>query len=426
MTTTSARRCGPGPCSAPRAASSNDFYLLGFAYLVWLILLVAVGVKALVSPEMHSVWPIFATASGHWWKGQSLYAYYPGFDLYRYSPTFAVLITPLALLPLRVGGCLWGVLNVGLLLASLRSLQRHILPGDFGPRGRSAFLLLAAAIALPMVWNLQSNALVLALVCLGAGAVAKQRWWAAAFLLAVPVFCKIWPLAAVLLLIACWPRQLAGRFALAFAALALVPFLTASPSVVVAAHAEWSHYLTLTGSWRWPGHRDAWTVWETVASPVNPQAYRLLQAALALGALALCLWCRFRPVSQRQLLAVVLGSWVCWQLLVGPGTERNTYGLIAPLMSWGVVIAWKERQGRLCVGLSCLLLLLFSVGEVERGVGLWFSGAKAMIPLSVAVYAVWLIHYVHFLPCWSMVGRISNPSGPARTDYKSILQPEVR
>jgi alpha-1,2-mannosyltransferase len=398
MTTTTARRCGLDPCSAPRAASSNDIYLLGFAYLVWLILLVAVGVKALVSPEMHSVWPVFATGSGHWWKGQSLYGYYPGLDLFRYSPTFAVLLTPLALLPLRLGGCLWGALNVGLLLASLQAVQRHILPGNFGPRGRSAFLLLAAAMAVAMVWNLQGNALILALVTLGAVAIAKQRWWAAAFLLAAPVFFKVWPLAAVLLLIACWPRQLAGRFALAFAAFALVPFLTASPTAVVAAHAEWSHYLTLTSAWRWPGHRDAWTVWEAIATPVNPQAYRLLQALLALGALALCLRCRFRPVSQRQLLTVVLGSWVCWQLLVGPGTERNTYGLIAPLMSWGVVFAWKERQGRLCVGLSCLLLLLFSIGEVERGLGLWFPGAKAMIPLSVAGYAVWLIRYVHSLP----------------------------
>ena len=37
-------------------------------------------------------------------------------------------------------------------------------------------------------------------------------WWAAAFLLAIPVFIKLWPVVLVLLLLVFWPRQLIGRF----------------------------------------------------------------------------------------------------------------------------------------------------------------------------------------------------------------------
>ena len=60
-------------------------------------------------------------------------------------------------------------------------------------------------------------------------AILDKRWWLAAFLLAIPVHIKVWPLAAALLLAACWPRRLAWRLPIAFVAVAALPLLVKSP-----------------------------------------------------------------------------------------------------------------------------------------------------------------------------------------------------
>jgi len=353
----------------------------------------AVFIKAVVCPEQHSVWPVFAAASRHWWTGQSLYASYPDLDLWRYSCTMAVALTPLALLPLWLGGALWGAGNALVLLGSLRALERHVFPDRLGKQGRAAFLIVAAVGAAPMLWNLQSNALVLALVAYAMAALAKQRWWTAAFLLAAPVYIKLWPLAAAMLLIACWPRRLLGRFAAAMMTFALVPFLAGRPATVVGVYGDWALSLLGTKVARWPGYRDLWTVWELVSPPVHAGTYVALQLAAALAVLVFCLLCCYRPVSRRQLLTTVLGSWVCWQLLWGPATERNTYGLMAPLMAWGVVVAWQQLRASFSLAAAVMAYLLFSIGDLEWTLSSWLPAAPALLPLSVVLYAVWFVQY---------------------------------
>ena len=55
-------------------------------------------------------------------------------------------------------------------------------------------------------------------------------------------------------------------------------------------------------------------------------AVQLGTAAIALG---LCLW-QSRRLPPRRLVLFVLAAWTTWQLVFGPGTERNTFALIAP------------------------------------------------------------------------------------------------
>ena len=69
-------------------------------------------------------------------------------------------------------------------------------------------MLLGAARSL---WSGQSNLLIFAMVGMAAAALLENRCWKAAWLLAIPVHIKAWPLAAGLLLSACRPRALAAR-----------------------------------------------------------------------------------------------------------------------------------------------------------------------------------------------------------------------
>ena len=63
------------------------------ALSAWALILVIVSVRAIVQPEAHSCYPIFASAARHWLAGEDLYykeAPAAGaLDCYRYSPLVA-------------------------------------------------------------------------------------------------------------------------------------------------------------------------------------------------------------------------------------------------------------------------------------------------------------------------------------------------
>src|SRR6202022_1295107 len=64
---------------------------------------------------------IFRAASLHLLHGQDLYAAYPTlhFDFYKYSPTFALLFLPFALLPFALSMLLWNAINAAALWAGI-------------------------------------------------------------------------------------------------------------------------------------------------------------------------------------------------------------------------------------------------------------------------------------------------------------------
>jgi uncharacterized membrane protein YozB (DUF420 family) len=225
-----------------------------------------------------------------------------------------------------------------------------------------------------------------------AAAIVERRWWLAALLITVPVYIKVWPLAAALLLIACWPRPLAGRFGIACAGLGLAPFCVKNWSWVAQSYSAW--FGALTGPVMQTRHiyRDFWTIWEQFV-PVQPQAYLAVQLTTALLLLAGCLWIRRRAASERITLTLVLGLWAAWQLLFGPGTERNTISLIAPLTSWGLIAAHAERRRWGWMLTAFTLLTVFSFGLFERSVQNHFPAVVAALPVGVLAYLAWLMAY---------------------------------
>jgi len=419
----------------------NDRHLRR-ALALWACLAVAVCVKTALCDNPHSVYPQFAASSHHWWADKSLYDDYEkteGIDGYRYSPAFAVAFTPLAYLPARLGTMIWNVASIALLVWALHVLVRDVLPGDWPPQREGMFLTLALVGSVVGIWSGQSNAIVTAAIILALAAIVRQRWWAASILLAVPVFIKIWPLAIVMLLVVFWPRQLAWRFAVACAVLALVPFLTRPPSTVAWQYREWHDALTGPLQGRWGGYRDAWTIWGELSPPadgrlsdgatldanvtiwrqllppVNRHVYMAIQLAAAWAVLAWCWWQRNRETLSREtvphetppyghegalgcgeesssrLLILILSMWVPWQLLLGPGTEQLTYGLIAPSASWAVMVSFKEKRARWLAVTAWAMLALLPSGDIENTVLLAFPAGRLLLPLGVVLFAAWLV-----------------------------------
>jgi glycosyl transferase family 87 len=369
---------------------AQSLRLLRLAELCWWVFLAAVCIKAGFFSNKHSTWPVLATGGQHWTEGAHLYDSYPGIDLFRYSPTFAASLAPLARLPLPIGGMLWAGLNFFAFYVAVRVLADHILPVRFDPRSRACYLLLSLFGGHSMIWSLQSNALILACAVFAVWAIIKESWWLAAALLAIPVYLKIWPLVLALLVLAYRPRPLLGRFLIMILLLGLVPFLL-WPTGAAGCYQEWFHALGEQRFQRWPGFRDAWTIWEVFQSPVPREAYQALQIGAALLTLLLWLACQRRLRDQRLMLTFLLGIYAGWQLLFGLGSESLTYGVIAPLIAWGGVTAWREQKGRRCMTVACGIFCLYSVGGPEGGLRHWFSGASAGLPVSILMFMVWLV-----------------------------------
>src|SRR5947207_26150 len=106
-------------------------HLVTLVVSLWLVLGVAISVRTLLRPDSHTVFPIFAASSGHWWSDQSLYDRYPPLDHFRYPPLFAVLVTPFAALGLRAGGVLWSWVSLAIYAAGLWRFAREVVPAPW-------------------------------------------------------------------------------------------------------------------------------------------------------------------------------------------------------------------------------------------------------------------------------------------------------
>jgi hypothetical protein len=78
-------------------------------------------------------------------------------------------------------------------------------------------------------------------------------------------------------------------------------------------------------------------------------------------------------------------------LLLGPGSERLTYIIVAPVVSWVVLVSFAEKRGRLASSIAWLMCGLLGTGGVERALLPYFAAAPAILPLGVVLLVAWLV-----------------------------------
>ncbi len=177
---------------------------------------------------------IFRSAYANLVAGRDLYAAHPAqhLDLFKYSPTFALLFAPIAASPFLVGLIAWNLLNTVPLAIALD----RVLPGRAVVR---ALLLMLLAIALTTDGT-QSNGLVAALIVLAFLAFERGRPFGAALAIALGASIKLFPLAA--LGFAALHRG-SARFALLFAAalvgIVALPLAVTGVGPLAAQYASW-------------------------------------------------------------------------------------------------------------------------------------------------------------------------------------------
>jgi hypothetical protein len=165
---------------------------LAGAYL--LVVLFATWQRGIHSQE-HTTFAIFRQSYVHLVQHTDLYAIYPSEhgaasqDIFKYSPTAAMLFAPLSAFPYSVALFLWDLLNAGLLFWAVV----RILPERQGN--------IALAMMLPEVFTTiqasSSNALIAALMLFAMRWIAAGRHARAAVAIALGAAIKIFPLAAL-------------------------------------------------------------------------------------------------------------------------------------------------------------------------------------------------------------------------------------
>ncbi len=365
--------------------------VLTFACLVWVGLAVAFAVLAFFNPYSHSVYPIYAPAPRRWWLGQDIYVRLV--DFYRYSPLFAILLTPFAVLPDCWGGSLWKAFNIGVYALGLAAALRHLFPARLSRNQTAALLLLALPLSFHSMYNGQANLIMVASLLLGLAAAARARWNGAAAWIAFATLVKGYPLALALILSVLYPRKFAGRYVASLAAGLLLPFATQAPATVAAQYASWARHMSDSTSIMRERLRSIDHLLDVYGVPITPPAFALLGLLAGAGVLGMSLlWAR-RLTDRRELLTRVFLLFAAWVALFGPATETCSYVILAPAIAWALIDAWRPGvhvSERLVLAASLFLMgpsVTDLVGQTLRN----FANAHAVQPLGALVFAGYLL-----------------------------------
>jgi hypothetical protein len=231
-------------------------------------------------------------------------------DYFKYSPSFALLFAPFAVLPFVAGLFSWNVVNALAIFFALRLL----LP-------REQWAVAQALVSVPTLRSMQSsqsNALVAALIIVAFVAYERGWLWRGAVAIAIGTVTKIFPLAALSFAL---PRRDRVRAilitVLTTAILVALPLVVISPSALAAQYRSWSALergeAALVGSSAMELFRDAGITWP--ASPVQ-----LIACAILLGVLIL----RMRDWNDRKLRLQFLGFVMVFCVVFNHRAERQS------------------------------------------------------------------------------------------------------
>lgn len=331
-----------------------DRVLAWLGLSVWLLFNIVVLFLAWRDPGVRSVIGNYRDASQGWWAGTDIYG--TSIDGFLYLPSFAVLYTPFWLLGPHLGDALWRILSAGLLTwAFWRAVCLYLPARHFMAFAQALPLVLVVGSA--ALRNGQATTLLVALMLLGAIAIAEQRWWRAATLLALAFAIK--PLGIVLVLLAAaLYRPLRVALAIGVALVFLLPLIHPDPAA--AWHVYGLGFNKLLASSQ-PG-RQTWSditgLLEHVGLALPMAAWDVIRAITAL----LTLWVGYLAMRRQTPAIAALDLFalsVCYLMLMNPRTEENTYimfavalALFATILRWGEI---SQFRAWLLVGFAVLL-----------------------------------------------------------------------
>lgn len=364
---------------APRVYIVLPFLIAIFAAIQQVVLTVRSPILGVYAH--YNNYAIFRQAFVHLLDGRNLYGFFPAehFDNFLYSPTFAALMAPFAVMPVWPGLLAWDLFNAAVLVAGVRSL-----PGLDG-RSRSLFVWFILLELIGALQHSQTNPMVVGLLLLTFSSCERDRPWTAALFLALAGSVKIFPMVAGLAFLL-YPQRM--RLILGtvvwVVVLAALPLLFVSPAGLAWQYGNWwvlhttsTHAAGLGMSA--VGILHSWF-------HVDPPRVVLLAVAGAIAALPLT------NVGAREQLpfrAAFFGSMLMWMIAFNHLSESPTF--VIAMAGIGLWYFYQERTP-LHLALLWMALLLVSVSYsdlVPHGFRERFIHPYAIKALPVVV--VWAV-----------------------------------
>jgi len=165
---------------------------------------------------------IFQQSFHHLMEGKDLYKTYPHVyaDLFKYSPTFALLFGIFAFIPPAAGLFFWNLLNAFLLLYAILLLPKPELKWKIG------MLWFMLPELMTSIQNSQSNALIAGMIILSFALLERDRYFLACMSLILAVFIKPFAVAGIVLFLLYRGKgRLAGYTAFWFLCFLLLPLI---------------------------------------------------------------------------------------------------------------------------------------------------------------------------------------------------------
>ena len=365
---------------------------------VWIGLVSALAIYAYFKPDMHTVFDIYLGASRRWIAGQNIYERTR--EYYRYSPLFAVSLTPLAALSDSAGAALWKFINCGVFALGLAAWARRLVPARLGRGETASLFMLALPLALHSMYNSQANLMMLGSVLLGLASAAEGRWNRAAAWLAWATLIKGYPLALAMLVAGIYPRQFALKYVAALGLGLLLPFAVQNPELVQWQYANWFAHLTDSTALMRERLRSVDNLFVIYGRPLEPATFALIEAVAGAATFGLCLIGARQTSDDRTRLACVFEWFALWVVLFGPATESCTYVVAAPVIAWRVLEALGRASGGPTIGLLVASLLMMGpmvtdmFGKLVRN----FANEHGSQPLGAMLLAAYLLSRMRAAP----------------------------
>lgn len=299
---------------------------------------------------------IYRNSFYHLAEHRDLYGYFPAeqYDEFLYSPTFAALFAPFAILPAYAGVVLWCIFNSVMVFLAVRLL----------PIGRQqkAFVLWFILIELlTAIQNVQVNPLIAALFLFAFSAFERKRLALAAFCVVLGLFIKVFGiLAASLFLLYPQRFKFIAYSILWTIVLFLCPLVCVSFSELLALYQSWFHALTADHA----KNIEDVSVMRMLSGVSGIALSERVRFGIQLGAVALfCIkYMRVKAYDSVTFRYFFLASAMIWCIIFNHAAESSTYIIaIAGVALWYV----HEVKNKWTLALLILAFVLCSLSPTD-------------------------------------------------------------
>ena len=259
---------------------------------------------------------IFKQSFFHLLDGKDLYTLHEEvqWDLYKYSPTFALLFGSMAVLPDLVGLTVWNLLNALILYFSIRFLP------EINRNTKNLILFFVLIELLTSLQNEQSNGLIAGLLIFTFGGLERGKYWLATFCVVATIFIKLFGIVALALFLLC-PNKLKLAYTTAswVVVLGLLPLLVINPDQFVFLYKSWGDMLvsdhSVSDGLSVAGWLKSWFDWEVHKNLIS-----------ALGIVLFCLpLLRISQFTTYEFRIWLLASVLLWVVIFNHRAESPTF-----------------------------------------------------------------------------------------------------